>query len=277
MGPRGPNPVSIRLLFLMYSAVGAGQTESTLSPPEGGEKGSVHTHGNLRGYRVASTRLGSGAGKATDVTGGSRMAKASDIPARPAPPSERTPKNSPAVSAKAQPGPLISEALQNQVRTPTGTPSEVKFSHPKLQLLPYVTVCIAAFAILSVTCSMIRPYQQRGHHDGHRRGHIPSYREQRTDNAGPGNWNKSTPPSWGPEMQRDYTFRAFLRDVSIWVEMTDLLPAQQAMAIQARLTGSARDAARSITLVRRHTEWYSLRSGVLLTTRLGRQVWTVGR
>ena len=49
-------------------------------------------------------------------------------------------------------------------------------------------------------------------------------------------------------MQRDYTFRAYLRDVSIWVEMTDLTPGQQAMAIQTRLTGAAREAVRAMTI-----------------------------
>ena len=49
-------------------------------------------------------------------------------------------------------------------------------------------------------------------------------------------------------MQRDYTFRAYLRDVSIWVEMTELPPHQQAMAIQTRLTGAAREAVRTMTI-----------------------------
>ena len=51
------------------------------------------------------------------------------------------------------------------------------------------------------------------------------------------------PPSWAPETESQYSFRAFLTDISL----TDLQPHQQCAAIIMRLGGAAREMARMIT------------------------------
>ena len=113
----------------------------------------------------------------------------------------------------------------------------------------YIFLLLVSCIVLpSITCNMFRQGPDRGDRGERRGGFLPAYRAPDPDRMGPGNWNKATPPAWGPNMQREYTFRAYLRDVSIWVEMTDLPPHQQAMAIQTRLYGAARDAVRSMTI-----------------------------
>ena len=66
--------------------------------------------------------------------------------------------------------------------------------------------------------------------------------------AGPGsNFNYRIPPSWSLENDQQYSFRAFMTDISLWIMLTDLHPHQQCAAIIMRLGGSAREMARMIT------------------------------
>ena len=65
--------------------------------------------------------------------------------------------------------------------------------------------------------------------------------------AGAVEFNHRRPPAWGPEMERNYSFRAYITDLMHWVMLTYLLPHQQAAAILMRLTGSARELTRSMT------------------------------
>ena len=60
-------------------------------------------------------------------------------------------------------------------------------------------------------------------------------------------FNYRIPPSWSPEHDSIYSFRAYMTDVSIWVMLADLQPHRQAAAIVMRLGGSAREMARMIT------------------------------
>ena len=67
-------------------------------------------------------------------------------------------------------------------------------------------------------------------------------------NPGPDrNFNYRIPPSWSPENDQQYSFRAFMTDISLWIMLTDLQPHQQCAAIIMRLGGSAREMARMIT------------------------------
>ena len=59
--------------------------------------------------------------------------------------------------------------------------------------------------------------------------------------------NRRIPPSWGPEQESTYSFRAFTTDINIWVALTDLLPHQQSAAIIFRLTRAAMGMAMSLT------------------------------
>ncbi len=65
--------------------------------------------------------------------------------------------------------------------------------------------------------------------------------------AGRDNFNYRIPPSWSPENDNQYSFRAYMTDISLWVMLTDLQPHQQCAAITMRLAGSAREMARMIT------------------------------
>ncbi len=58
--------------------------------------------------------------------------------------------------------------------------------------------------------------------------------------AGRDNFNYRIPPSWSPENDSHYSFRAYMTDISLWVMLTDLQPHQQCAAITMRLAGSAR-------------------------------------
>ena len=60
-------------------------------------------------------------------------------------------------------------------------------------------------------------------------------------------FNHRRPPQWGPNNEHNYSFRAYITDLMHWVMLTDLQPHQQAAAILMRLTGGARDLARTIT------------------------------
>ena len=59
-------------------------------------------------------------------------------------------------------------------------------------------------------------------------------------------FNYRVPPAWSPEDQ-NYSFRAFMTDISLWIMLTDLQPHQQCAAIVMRLGGGAREMARMIT------------------------------
>ena len=61
------------------------------------------------------------------------------------------------------------------------------------------------------------------------------------------NFNYRIPPSWSPENDRQYSFRAYMTDISLWIMLTDLQPHQQCAAIIMRLGGSAREMAIMIT------------------------------
>ena len=60
-------------------------------------------------------------------------------------------------------------------------------------------------------------------------------------------FNYRLPPAWSPEIEHQYSFRAYMTDISLWVLLTDLLPHQQCAAIILRLGGAAREMARMIT------------------------------
>ena len=64
---------------------------------------------------------------------------------------------------------------------------------------------------------------------------------------GDGGFNYRIPPSWNPNNDHHYSFRAYMTDVSLWVMLTDLQPHQQCAAIIMRLQGPAADFARQIT------------------------------
>ena len=60
-------------------------------------------------------------------------------------------------------------------------------------------------------------------------------------------FNYRIPPAWSPEGERNYSFRAYMTDISIWIMLTDLQPHQQCAAIVMRLGGAAREVARMIS------------------------------
>ena len=64
---------------------------------------------------------------------------------------------------------------------------------------------------------------------------------------GHGGFNYRIPPSWNPDNDRHYSFRAYMTDVSLWVMLTDLQPHQQCAALIMRLQGPAADFVRQIT------------------------------
>ena len=66
-------------------------------------------------------------------------------------------------------------------------------------------------------------------------------------NAGQRDFNYRIPPSWTPENEATYSFRAYMTDMSIWIMLTDLQPHQQCAAIVMRLGGAAREMARMIS------------------------------
>ena len=64
---------------------------------------------------------------------------------------------------------------------------------------------------------------------------------------GPRDFNYRIPPSWSPEHDHSYSFRAYMTDIALWVMLTDLQPHQQCAAIIMHLGGAARDMARMVT------------------------------
>ena len=65
--------------------------------------------------------------------------------------------------------------------------------------------------------------------------------------TGSRDFNYRIPPPWSPEHEQQYSFRAYMTDLSLWIMLTDLLPHQQCAAIVMRLGGAAREMARCIT------------------------------
>ena len=61
-----------------------------------------------------------------------------------------------------------------------------------------------------------------------------------------GDFNYRVPPRWSPE-DDNYSFRAYVTDLTLWVMLTDLQPHQQASAIIMRLHDSARELGRTVT------------------------------
>ena len=49
------------------------------------------------------------------------------------------------------------------------------------------------------------------------------------------NFNYRIPPAWSPENDSNYSFQAYMTDISLWVMLTDLAPNQQCAAIIMRL------------------------------------------
>ena len=60
-------------------------------------------------------------------------------------------------------------------------------------------------------------------------------------------FNYRIPPSWSPENEANYSFRAWMTDITIWVMLTDLRPHQQAAAIVMQLGGSAKEQGRMMS------------------------------
>ena len=58
--------------------------------------------------------------------------------------------------------------------------------------------------------------------------------------------NLRQPPAWAPEMERQYPFRHFARDLLLWSCATDLQPHQQAATTILQLGGAARDMVREM-------------------------------
>ena len=61
------------------------------------------------------------------------------------------------------------------------------------------------------------------------------------------NFMHRIPPAWSPDNDRNYSFRSYMTDISLWVMLTDLAPHQQAAAIIMRLGGQAREFARCMS------------------------------
>ena len=81
---------------------------------------------------------------------------------------------------------------------------------------------------------------------GHGRGntHAPHHGQPQLSNS---SFNYRLPPAWAPEMETQYSFRAWTTDLVLWVLLTDLTPAQQAAAISMRLGGEARNCVRAMS------------------------------
>ena len=82
-----------------------------------------------------------------------------------------------------------------------------------------------SFAVLLILCAMVPHFNGNNSRD----------------------FNYRIPPYWSPETEHQYSFRAYLTDISLWVMLTDLHPHQQAAAIVMRLGGEAKDMSIVIT------------------------------
>ena len=106
----------------------------------------------------------------------------------------------------------------------------VKHHIPQLALL--------MFALYLV--SLVPPHHHGGGH--HHRGgmELPSLQG--------GSFNYRIPPSWSPENESNYSFRAFATDLTLWTMLTDLQEHQQAASLIMRLGGTAREVARTLSI-----------------------------
>ena len=58
--------------------------------------------------------------------------------------------------------------------------------------------------------------------------------------------NSKTPPYWGPELEMNYPFKFWRKDISIWALATDIDVTKQGPVVAGRLGGTARSLAREI-------------------------------
>ena len=64
---------------------------------------------------------------------------------------------------------------------------------------------------------------------------VPGSLTNSSGGGGSRDFNYRIPPSWSPENEHNYSFRAFMTDISVWVMLTDLQPHQQCAALLMRL------------------------------------------
>ncbi len=120
--------------------------------------------------------------------------------------------------------------------TPGGEPpvnAKRLIPEPPAFPLEYLLQATLFFGILAILTMMMPGHRHHG--PTPRMGH------------GGGDFNYRVPPGWSPESERDYSFRAYMTDISIWIMLTDLQPHQQCAAIIMKLGGSAREMARMIS------------------------------
>ena len=109
---------------------------------------------------------------------------------------------------------------------------------------------IGAITISCILCLMPDHHRHhRGHHHHHHRDGNDLYDRSRSHLPQLANstFNDRVPPEWGPEADRRVSFRAWQTDVALWSYLTNLEPHQQCAAIIMRLTGAAREQARTLT------------------------------
>ena len=53
--------------------------------------------------------------------------------------------------------------------------------------------------------------------------------------SGGGDFTYRVPPSWSPENEQHYSFRAWCQDLQLWLMLTDLQPAQPSLLIRSRM------------------------------------------
>ncbi len=119
--------------------------------------------------------------------------------------------------------------LAETIRLKSGTQIETNHYseeyHRMITTLTFMSMLLGAVALISILAHM-----------------VPA-----GGGSGRDNFNYRIPPSWSPENDNHYSFRAYMTDISLWVMLTDLQPHQQCAAITMRLAGSAREMARMIT------------------------------
>ena len=117
------------------------------------------------------------------------------------------------------------------VGLPAPSPTAVLNRRPLLERLeghglPPTALSIIALSLIVI---MMMPNLSGQHHSGNR------------------DFNYRIPPSWSPENESSYSFRAYMTDIALWIMLTDLQPHQQCAAIVMRLGGAAREMARMLT------------------------------
>eukprot|EP00969_Alexandrium_andersonii_P055472 2444544-Alexandrium_andersonii.AAC.1 len=63
---------------------------------------------------------------------------------------------------------------------------------------------------------------------------MPRFGGGESTSSGGANFNHRQPPSWNPEFELNYSFRAWVQDLQLWMMVTDLQPYQQAAAVVLR-------------------------------------------